>query len=144
VACVAAVVPEPIQGERGVHLPRPDICAVRNSAETAWRWSLINFRPLGHAGRMFACKRDAVLMSWCWERRWAWTVASLLAQGDVGPGFLRVSSNQRNLACRVSCRASRIDLAVCARAARKGEYLLRRLRQMAERPKSSRRCAARV
>jgi acetylornithine/succinyldiaminopimelate/putrescine aminotransferase/predicted amino acid dehydrogenase len=143
---IAAVLLEPIQGERGVHLPPPGY--LRRVRELCSRHGVALILDeiqtgLGRTGRLFACEEENVAPD-----------VLLLAKGLGGGLFplgaclvaadwwsdhfgLRHSSTfaNNNVACRVG-RAVLETLTrdgFCAEVARKGERVLNRLRRLAER-----------
>ena len=142
---VAALLLEPIQGERGVHLPRPGY--LRAARELCDRHDVLLVLDeiqtgLGRTGKLFACEDDgvsldvlllgkslgggllplaAVLASTrCWDERFALRHSSTFANN--------------NLAARVGLAVlEQLTPAFCAEVERKGRYVVTRLEAMARR-----------
>jgi acetylornithine/succinyldiaminopimelate/putrescine aminotransferase/predicted amino acid dehydrogenase len=142
---VAALLLEPIQGERGVHLPRPGY--LRAARELCNRHDVLLVLDevqtgLGRTGRLFACESAGV------------TPDVLLLGKSLGGGLLPLAAVLASTRCwdeRFALRhsstfannnlASRVGLAVleqltpafCAEVERKGRYVSTRLEAMARR-----------
>jgi acetylornithine/succinyldiaminopimelate/putrescine aminotransferase len=143
---IAAFFLEPIQGERGVHLPPPGYLRRVRELCTHYGVALVLDEVqtgLGRTGRLFACEHEGVApdvlllgkalggglfpLGGCfasaafWDDRFALRHSSTFANNNV--------------ACRVGLAV--LDALtrgeVCAEVARKGERLLARLTQLAER-----------
>ena len=148
---IAALFLEPIQGERGVHLPPPGYLRACASLCTPHGVALVLDEVqtgLGRTGRLFACEHEGVApdvllvgqgarrrpvpprrlprVGACWDERFALRHSSTFANNNV--------------ACRVGLAV--LDAltrgGLCAEAARKGKRLLARLEQLAERYPSHR------
>ncbi len=143
---IAALFLEPIQGERGVHLPPPGYLAAVRELCTRHGVALVFDEVqtgLGRTGRMFASEHDGVapdlmVLGKALGGGLFPLSACLASEAMWDEGFaLRHSSTfaNNNVACRVGLAVLDALTAggLCEDAARKGEYLLGRLRQMAER-----------
>jgi acetylornithine/succinyldiaminopimelate/putrescine aminotransferase/predicted amino acid dehydrogenase len=143
---VAAVFLEPIQGERGVHLPPPGYLARVREICTRHGVALVLDEiqtGLGRTGRLFACEDegiapDVLLLGKALGGGLFPLSACLTSSEFWDDGFaLKHSSTfaNNNVACRVGLAVleALTSGGLCAEAARKGERLLGRLRQMAER-----------
>jgi acetylornithine/succinyldiaminopimelate/putrescine aminotransferase/predicted amino acid dehydrogenase len=143
---VAGVLLEPIQGERGVYLPPAGYLARVRELCTHHGVALILDEVqtgLGRTGRLFACEHDGVAADLLLVAKalggGLFPLGACLASADFwDEGFaLRHSSTFANN--NVSCRVGRAVLdaltrgGLCAEAGRKGERLLTRLGQLAER-----------
>lgn len=142
---IAAFFLEPIQGERGVHLPPPgylrrvrELCTERGVALVLDEVQT----GLGRTGRLFACEHEGVAPD-------VLLVGKALGGGlfPLGGCFastdfwddrfaLRHSSTfaNNNVACRVGLTVLDVlTSGLCEEVRHKGEYLLGRLRRMADR-----------
>jgi acetylornithine/succinyldiaminopimelate/putrescine aminotransferase/predicted amino acid dehydrogenase len=143
---IAAVFLEPIQGERGVHLPPPGYLPRVRALCSEYGVALVLDEiqtGLGRTGRLFACEHDGVApdvllvgkalggglfpLSGCFARAAWWDERFALRHSSTFANH--------NLACRVGLAV--LDAltrgGLCEAAARKGERLLERLVRLAER-----------
>jgi acetylornithine/succinyldiaminopimelate/putrescine aminotransferase/predicted amino acid dehydrogenase len=145
-AQIAGLFLEPIQGERGVHLPPPGYLA-RARELTARHGAALVFDEvqtgLGRTGRLFACEHEAVepdiLLLGKALGGGLFPLSACLASADFwDEGFaLRHSSTfaNNNVACRIGLAV--LDQltrgGLCDDVARKGKRLLAHLEQLADR-----------
>jgi acetylornithine/succinyldiaminopimelate/putrescine aminotransferase/predicted amino acid dehydrogenase len=145
-ARVAALFLEPIQGERGVHVPPRGYLAGARELCTEHGVALVLDEVqtgLGRTGRLFACEHegvapDVLLLGKALGGGLFPLGACLASPAFWDQGFaLRHSSTfaNNNVACRVGLAVldTLARRGLCEEAARKGERLLARLRRLAHR-----------
>src|SRR5262245_1053867 len=143
---VAAVLLEPIQGERGVHLPPPGYLKRVRQSCTCHGAALVLDEiqtGLGRTGSLFACEHDGIVPDVLLVAKGLggglFPLGACLASADWWDDRfgLRHSSTfaNNNIACRVgrAVLAALTTDGFCAEVARKGERLLAGLRRLAER-----------